>query len=501
MLTSRRGVKQALGLASDATVTPVSLIAPQHANERPFTSLVRGRPAEQPNVLFILADDLGWADLGCYGSPHIKTPNLDRLAAEGVRFTHAYAGSSWCSPTRFSLYTGRNPGRLDAGLEEPLRTRAEGKGIPDDQPTLPSLLVDAGYETALIGKWHCGWLPWHGPLRAGFQSFFGNLDGAVDYFEHIGTLGEPDLFEGETPVEEAGYYTWMLSDRAAAYVAAERDRPFYLQLNYTAPHWPWEGPGDAAVGAKIRADYESGKAFFPLLHLDGGSLAKYAELVECMDTGIGQVLDALETSGRADNTIVVFCSDNGGERWSMNWPFVGEKGDLTEGGIRVPFIARWPATLAPRQCSDHPNITMDWTATILDAAGAASNPDWPLDGVSLLPWLIAGDDFPVHDLFWRVSSQGALRRGAFKYLRDGRDRALLGNWPRFYGSFEYLYDVTVDGREAADVKGLHPELLASMRDEWDRVNAELLPYPPDHFGLPRPPRQASPGLPAVSQPD
>ncbi len=482
-------------------IRTVTLTAPQHAAETLFASRVYYDSTQRPNVLFILADDLGWADLGCFGSPHIRTPNLDRLAAQGVRFTHAYAGSSWCSPTRFSLYTGRNPGRLEAGLEEPLRTRAQGNGIPDGHPTLASLLVDAGYETALIGKWHCGWLPWHGPLRSGFQQFFGNMDGAVDYFEHIGTLGEPDLFEGETPVEQVGYYTWLVSERAAEFVATKRDKPFYLQLNYTAPHWPWEGPGDAHIGAQIRADYESGKILLPLLHLDGGSLEKYAELVECMDQGIGQVLDALEAAGQADNTIVVFCSDNGGERWSMSWPFVGEKGDLTEGGIRVPFIMRWPAAVSGHQVCDQPNITMDWTATFLDAAGTNPHPDWPLDGVSLLPWLVDGVEFPEHDLFWRISSQGALRRGRFKYLRDGRDRAWMGNWPRAYGNYEFLYDVTVDGREAADIKRHQPRELAAMRAEWDRINAELLPYPPDHQGLPKPARRASPEQPAVSQAD
>jgi arylsulfatase A-like enzyme len=392
-------------------------------------------------------------------------------------------------------------GRLSAGLEEPLRTRVEGNGIPNDQPTLPSMLADVGYDTALIGKWHCGWLPWHGPLRAGFQQFFGNLDGAVDYFEHIGTLGEPDLFEGETPVEEAGYYTHLLSDRAAAYVSEPREKPFYLQLNYTAPHWPWEGPGDAEVGARIRADYETGKMYLPLLHTDGGSLEKYAELVECMDEGIGRVLDALEAAGQAENTIVVFCSDNGGERWSMNWPFLGEKGDLTEGGIRVPFVFRWTAAVDSQQHSDNPNITMDWTATFLDAAGVELDPSWPLDGVSLLPWLVDGEPYPDHDLFWRISSQGAIRRGKYKYFRDGRDRPVLGNWPRFWGNHEFLYDVTVDGREAADVKRHHPALLAELRAEWELVNAGLLPYPPGHFGVPKPPGPATATEPARSQAD
>ncbi|GAA3971398.1 sulfatase-like hydrolase/transferase [Thermobifida alba] len=465
--------------------------------ERTFTSTGRGRPERPPNILFILADDLGWADLGCYGSTAIRTPNLDRLAARGVRFTHGYAGSPWCSSTRISLYTGRFPGRLQAGLEEPLTTHAPGNGIPADHPTLASLLTEAGYATAMFGKWHCGWLPWYSPLRSGFGTFFGNLDGAIDYFEHVNTIGEPDLYEGETPVEQAGYYTSLLSERAAAYIADHRDGPFYVQLNYTAPHWPWEGPEDRAVGREIRRRYRQDRENSPLMHLDGGSLAKYAELVEALDEGVGRVLAALEDAGAAEHTITLFTSDNGGERWSKNWPFVGEKGDLTEGGIRVPLILSWPAAVAGNQASDRPVITMDWTATLLAAAGTAPHPDWPLDGVDLLPWLVDGADFPDHDLFWRTSNQGALRRGRFKYLRDGRDRAVLGNWPRRFGDYHLLYDVTVDGRERADIAEHHPDVLAELRAAWERTAAGLLPVPPAHPGRPRPPE----GGPVVSAPD
>jgi arylsulfatase A-like enzyme len=464
-------------------------------SERPFESTRRGRPAEPPNILFVLADDLGWADIGCYGSTTIRTPNLDRLATEGVRFTHGYACSPWCSSTRIGLYTGRFPGRLPAGLEEPLVSHTERNGIPDGHPTLSSLLLAVGYDTAMFGKWHCGWLPWYSPLRIGFQTFFGNLDGAIDYFEHVNTLGEPDLYEGETPVEEAGYYTWLISDRAAEYVAADRDGPFYLQLNYTAPHWPWEGPEDRAVGARIRSRFAERPKPSPLMHLDGGSLAKYGELVEAMDDGIGRVLTALAQAGRADNTIVVFTSDNGGERWSKNWPFVGEKGDLTEGGIRVPLIMRWPAVVAGGQVSTHPVSTLDWTATLIDAAGTVPDGNFPLDGVSLLPWLVDGADFPEHDLFWRTSSQGALRRGRFKYLRDRRPRAVLGNWPRHFGDYHLLFDVTVDGRERADVANRHPEVVAELRAAWEQLATQMLPYPPEAPGLPRP------AAPVVSEAD
>lgn len=454
--------------------------------------------APQPNIVFILADDLGWADLGCYGSTEISTPNIDRLAAGGVRFTHAYSASPWCSQTRVALYTGRYPGRLSVGLEEPLTGHNQENGIPAEHPTLPSMLQNSGYATAMFGKWHCGWLPWHSPLRIGFGTFFGNLGGALDYFGHFGSLGLPDLYEGETPVDEVGYYTSMISNRAAEFVREERSEPFYVQLNYTAPHWPWEGPADEATSETIRSRYESGEDRFPLFHLDGGSLAKYGEMVEAMDAGIGEVLDALDETGQTDDTIIIFTSDNGGERWSKNWPFIGEKGDLTEGGIRVPFVLRWPNAVASGQVNDAASITMDWTATLLAAAGTSPDPSYPLDGENLLSWLTSGASYPDHDLFWRIASQGAVRRGRNKYLRDHRDRAVVGNWPREAGQHDFLFDVTVDGREAADIKRNNEDELAELSAAWDQWASQLLPIPEGHPNLPN---HGGNGQQRVSQPD
>jgi arylsulfatase A-like enzyme len=466
--------------------------------ERLFTSSGAGRPSRRPNIVFILADDLGWGDLGCYGSLHIRTPHLDALAAGGIRFTDAYSPSPWCSPARMGIYTGRHPGRLDAGLDEPLAVRDDTKGIPSGHPTLASVLLDAGYTTAMFGKWHCGWLPWFSPLKIGYQTFFGNLDGALDYFTHVDTLGLPDLYEGETPVEQEGYYTSLISDRVVDHIASSGDEPFYVQVNYTAPHWPWEGPGDEALAHEILEELRSVPTSLPLRHLDGGSLAKYAEMVEAMDSGIGRILDALDEHGKADDTVVIFCSDNGGERYSFMWPFVGEKGDITEGGIRVPFIVRWPSAISAGQWSDAPIQTTDWTATLIDAAGASPDPGYPLDAVSLLPWLVDGAPFPEHDLFWRTASQGALRRGRWKYVVDCRDRASLGNWPLKPAHVHQLFDLAGDSREKADVARHHTDVLVALRTEWERVNSTLLPYPDDHRNVPR---HARPGFPAVSRPD
>jgi len=318
-------------------------------DERWFASRATGRPEARPDLLFIFADDLGWADLGCFGSNEIATPVLDRLAAEGVRFTHAYSASSVCSPTRIGLYTGRYPCRLHAGLEEAMRTRDERNGIPHDHPTLPKLLAEGGYSTAMFGKWHCGWMPWYSPIRAGFQRFYGCLDGAIDYFEHIDTLGEHDLWEGETEIDDVGYFTDMISREAAAYIREAGDGPMYLQLNYTAPHWPWEGPADEQVGARIRGEYAAldTPTSYPLCDFHSGSLAKYGEMVEAMDRALGEVLDAVDERGNADNTLIVFSSDNGGERWAKNWPFVGRRATSPRAGYGCPSSCaggrRWAA--------------------------------------------------------------------------------------------------------------------------------------------------------------
>lgn len=462
--------------------------------ERPFTARSAGRPARRPNVVVILADDLGWGDVGCFGSLHHTTPAIDGLAAAGLRLTHGYAASPTCSPSRIGLYTGRYPGRLVAGLEEPLQTRDADHGIPPEHPTLASLLRDAGYRTAMFGKWHCGWLPWFSPLRSGWEVFFGNLDGAMDYFSHIDTLGEPDLYEGEVPVEEAGYYTEIVSRRAAEWIAERRpEEPFYLQVNYTAPHWPWEGPQDEATSAQVTAAAGDG-ALKALFHFEGGSLDVYRRMVEALDAGVGTVLDALEARGVADDTIVVFASDNGGERYGFLWPFVGEKGDCEEGGIRVPLILRWPAAVAPGQVSDEPVISMDLTATLLDAAGTAAHPDYPLDGASLLPWLLDGEPSPERDLVWRTREQGAVRRGAFKLLYDRRARPLWHGAFAQEGGRARLFDVTVDGREKADLSAEHPGLTRELLEVFRSLDAELLPYPPAPLTrVERPSPDAGPG--------
>jgi arylsulfatase A-like enzyme len=420
-----------------------------------------------PNIIFIVADDLGFADLGCYGGREADfgavSPVLDGLAAAGLKFTQGYSNSPVCSPTRFALMTGRYQYRLRGAAEEPINSKSRGSttlGLPPDHPTLPSLLRDAGYRTALIGKWHLGYPPSFGPLRSGYEEFFGPMSGGVDYFTHCAFTGAHDLWFGEAEKQEVGYLTDLISRRAVDYVdrMASGDAPFFLSLHYTAPHWPWETRDDEALAQEVKGN---------LFHLHGGNIHTYRRMIHHMDEGIGWVMDSLRAKGVAENTLVVFTSDNGGERFSDNWPLVGGKMDLTEGGIRVPWIAHWPAAIAAGGTSSQHCMTMDWSATLLDAAGVAADPAYPLDGVSLMPVLRDAARTFERPLHWRMKHRGqrALRDGNWKYLRvDGND---------------YLFNIPADERERANLGEREPRRLSDMRAAWERWNDSMPPIPPD----------------------
>ena len=431
--------------------------------EEPFRALARKRGDRQPNILVILADDLGAGDLGVYGSPNIKTPHLDRLAASGVRFTQGYSAGTVCSPTRIALYTGRHPGRTPGGLQEPIGAPSPLNGIPPEHPTLASLLRAQGYSTHMVGKWHGGFLPWFSPLKSGWDTFYGNYSGGLDYFSKRAGNGY-DLYDGETQTQDPRYYTDIITEKAVEVIhdVADREEPWLFNLNFTSPHWPWEGRGDKAVSDELTARLLAGESQ-ALFHYDGGSLEKYAEMVENLDQSIGQVLEALRRTGQEQDTLVLFASDNGGERFSYNWPFSGNKASVLEGGIRVPMILSWPGQIRKRQVDDTPVYTSDWTATFLELGGATADPAYAPDGTSLVPHLFEGQDLPERDLFWRTRSGRALRRGNLKYVRlDGTDR---------------LYDLDADAREQANLAAKRPGDLASLRTAWEAVDKTLLPYP------------------------
>jgi arylsulfatase A-like enzyme len=417
----------------------------------------------RPSFVFILADDLGYADLGCYGGRGVScSPEIDRLASEGLRFTDGYSNSPVCSPTRFALMTGRWQYRLRAGNDEPIASRHRGSptlGLPPEHPTLPSLLRDAGYTTALAGKWHLGFAPHFGPLKSGYTEFFGPMSGGVDYFTHRDSAGAHDLYDGDAEAPRTGYLTDLISDRAVDFIARQRGTAaaFLLSVHYTAPHWPWETRDDEAEARRIEK----------IVHTDGGSVETYRTMIRHMDEGVGRIIAALRDIDAAEDTLVVFTSDNGGERCSDTWPLVGKKMDLLEGGIRVPYVVRCPARVQAGSVTAQLAITMDWVATFLEAAGVAPHPDYPLDGVSLLGVLASPQAPFERDLYWRMKfrAQKAMRAAQWKYLatEDG----------------EFLFDLSRDPRERASLARREAVRLAMMRKQYAEWEATVPALPAD----------------------
>jgi len=454
----------------------------------------------KPNIVFIMADDLGYADVSCYGQRDYTTPNIDRLAFDGVKFTQAYSNSPDCSATRVALITGRYQSRLPVGLEEPISPRTpQNIGLPPSHPTLPSLLKKAGYGTALVGKWHLGSLPDFSPMKSGYDQFFGIFGCCADYFNHGANAVQAyqlpipglasQLHEQEVPVERVGYMTNLLGDRAVQMLEgyARSKEPFLLSLHFTAPHWPWEGPDDEAESRRIRN----------IIHRDGGTQRTYAAMVQSLDANVGRVLQTLDAGGLASNTLVVFTSDNGGERFANNWPFSGMKQELLEGGLRIPAIARWPGHIAAGSVSDQVMITMDWMPTLLAAASTSPDAAYQSDGENLGP--IATGRAPPHPrkLYWRykAGSQRATRDGNWKYLR------IAGN--------EFLFDVVRDPRERANLKDREIDVFDRLKADWEAWNGTMLPeherpatyfhsgnFVADHYGVSNPP----PTAPSASLP-
>ena len=441
---------------------------------------VLAQPSTRPNIIFILADDLGYADVACYGRPDVHTPNVDRLAANGVRFLQAYANSAVCTATRTALITGRYQYRLRLGLEEPLPVGST-VGLPPEHATLPSLLRRVGYSTTLIGKWHLGFLPRYGPLKSGYDHFYGFRGGSLDYYTHQGTDHQDDLWDDDVAIQKIGYLTELLGDRAVDVVAREAAsrRPFFISLHFNAPHWPWEAAGDQAEAERLRTS--------SLFHYDGGSQKTYQQMIEQMDQQIGRVLQALETNGLSQNTIVIFTSDNGGERFADTWPFTGRKTELLEGGLRIPAIISWPARLPRNRTTEQVAISMDWLPTLLAAAGALPDPAFPSDGVNLLPLIAEGAAATPRRLFWRykANAQHAVRDGDYKYLKIADNT--------------FLFNLASDPMERANLKARRKDIFERLAADWEAWNATMLPEVdesstgantadtwPDHIGAQRP---------------
>ncbi len=405
--------------------------------------------AERPNVVLIMTDDAGYGDFGVYGAPDIKTPNIDRLARDGVRLTDFYANGATCTPTRVGLISGRYQQRY--ALEAPLGVRPKEdaeRGLPPADGSLPRLLKGAGYHTALIGKWHLGWKAEYSPNAHGFDEFFGFKSGFIDYYQHTAGADAPvqaDLFENDKPVEVAGYMTDLITDRTVRTIEQHRARPFFLDVAYNAPHWPYQRP-DQPTTARDR-----GRHLQPFDH-DTSTRADYVTMVERVDVGVGRILATLDRLGLRRNTLVIFTNDNGGEWLSHGGPLFHRKASVWEGGIRVPAIVRWPGRVPAGRVSRQVGMTMDLTATIVAAAGAKVPAGTTLDGIDLLPILAGRAPDVERTLFWRVSGarqQQAVRSGRWKLMVD-QGRPLL-------------FDLAADIGERTDVIARHPDVASRLQ--------------------------------------
>lgn len=449
-------------------------------------SILHGADAKRPNILFIVADDLGYGELGCYGGREIPTPHLDALAAAGVRFVNGYVTAPFCAASRAALLTGRYQTRF--GFEfNPIgaKNAAPGVGLPAGETTVTERLRNVGYVTALVGKWHLGGTaPFH-PQRRGFDEFFGFLheghyyyplpwseattwlrrralpdgskgrwtsgDGRVIWSTHLGSH-EPDydadnpLLRSSQPVEERGNLTDVFTREACEFLDRHQGQPWFLCLAYNAVHSPMQG----ADGYMRR-----------FAHIEDIHRRIFAAMLSHLDEGIGTLMAKLRETSDDKHTLIVFLSDNGGptkELTSSNAPLRGGKGDLWEGGVRVPFLMSWSGTLPAGRTVDVPVLSMDASATALAVAGV-NMVNTRLDGQNLLPLLLGESPAPVHEaLFWRVGRKHALRSGHDKLIRDAE------TWR--------LYDLANDLGETTDLAEKNPARVQALSALWDQWNAE-----------------------------
>jgi arylsulfatase A-like enzyme len=421
----------------------------------------RAAAQDRPNIVLIVADDLGYGDLGSYGAPDIKTPNLDRLAREGVRLPQFYANAPVCTPTRAALITGRYQQRLplDRPLETNAATPATGLdiGLAATGRSLPQLMKNQGYATALIGKWHLGFKPEFQPNRHGFDYFFGFLAGYVDWYEHVRGDGQPDLWENGTAVQHDGYLGHELTKRAVSYVSEHTSGPFFLEVTFGAPHWPFQSPRRRSVAART-----NGSMLQQPANANPPTRKDYAEIVEDLDASVGRILDAIESRGLARKTLVVFVSDNGGEWLSRNAPFFHRKDTVWEGGIRVPAIFRWTSVLPAGRTLSQVGITMDLSATFVTLAGGAAA-EAGYEGMDLLP-VLRGTAAPVErTLFWRVGPAPAQARAA----RSGDWKLVLE------GQKQLLFDLSHDLGERQELAAQHPNRVRDLKAKFDAWEKDM----------------------------
>ncbi|RFC49505.1 MAG: N-acetylgalactosamine-6-sulfatase [Verrucomicrobia bacterium] len=423
--------------------------------------------ASPPNIVFILIDDLGYGDLGCTGAEDIRTPNIDRIAADGVRFTDFYANAPVCTPTRAAFLTGRWQQRLGIefafGYQVEQKVLVDGKwvpepgfhalGLPLKAKTVANHFKELGYATGAFGKWHLGYKDVYNPVNRGFDEYFGELLGHVDYYRHVYYDGTEALRDGLEPVKMDGrYFTDVVNERAARFVAKSAGKPFFLYVPHLAVHAPFQAP-DAPDTPLVTKE-----------SMLTGSRQIYKAMLERVDVGVGMIYAELEKAGLLGNTLVVLSSDNGGERWASNRPFFHHKATLWEGGIRVPCLMSWPGVLPKGKTSSQAGITMDLSATFLKAAGGTLPKDRPFDGIDLIPHLTGEKPVVERSFCWRLDRTNrkmkAIRQGKYKYIDDG-------------GTMDLLFDLETDPGERVNLHARFPERSAELKAKLKAWEAEM----------------------------
>jgi len=404
---------------------------------------------KEPNIIVIVGDDMGYADVSCQGCTDIATPNIDSIARNGVRFTNGYVSCGVCSPTRAGLVTGRyqqrfghefNPGPPREGLKE-------GVGLPLTEVTIADVLRSAGYTTGIVGKWHLGMAPHFHPMKRGFDEYFGFLSGSHSYTDP-GLGSANPIMRGTEPVDEKEYLTDAFTREAIAFIERHRTKPFFLYLTYNAVHSPLQAP------ERYQNKFEQ---------ISDPKRRTYAGMMTAMDEGIGKVLGELKEAGLYEDTLIFFVSDNGGptgNNGSNNEPLRATKATLYEGGVRVPFMVQWPRRLKGGVLYEHPVITFDILATAAAAAGADLPKDRKLDGVNLLPYLSGEKKAAPHEiLFWRTGQNHAVRKGNWKLVTMGGQTG--------------LYNLVSDISESKDIKAEKPDVAEELEKAFEQWNSQM----------------------------
>jgi arylsulfatase A len=402
----------------------------------------------RPNLILIMADDLGYGDIGCYGSQTIKTPNMDALARGGMRFTDYHSNGAVCSPTRAALLTGRYQQRCGIeGVVTAAKHRHTGMALKE--VTFAEVFKKRGYVTGIFGKWHVGYNVEFNPVRQGFDEFIGYVSGNVDYHSHIDQAGYDDWWKDRKKIPEAGYSTDLITRHGIDFIERHKDKPFCLYLPHEAPHYPYQGRDDPPE--RLPGDKKGRKA-------KGKEIARaYKEMVEVMDEGVGRIVETVKRLGLERRTFIFFCSDNGATRNGSNGALSGYKGSLWEGGHRVPAIAYWSGKIKPGTITNQTALGMDLFPTMVSIAGAALPAGLKLDGVDLLPMLVDNKKLPERTLFWRHANQKAVRKGPWKLRVQGKNVE--------------LYHLDQDLGEKKNLAQARPERVKALEDElsaWER---------------------------------